>query len=367
MSNCVVGSGGSWLPCSTIAEHSVEGCDHFSHDSDDDDLGFFIGGGEAFVEGLEGGTVTAGAEGGHVEDVTDWHPTTIDAAVSLELAAVEVIGCEADECGDLFAAHLPEFWQQGDEREGQHGADAWHRDEQLIALSEGNIGGNHLGQALVEEADIGLQSHLAALAEPPQHGIFEMSRLVLGRNVLVTQLPPHRHDLGEPFDRSVPLHNSCRYDRDILCDQPRIEAVVLGQHAAGAGELTKLVRVDTSHRQPRREQGTDDPALVTTARFKANRGDCERAQPCDQLAPTGSVVTHRKEPPLRQHHHVQAVLRHVDTAKREHGHLRIPSLLMRARALATVRVWKKRLEHQAHSRSDIRGGCGLPVATRAES
>src|SRR5262249_17957180 len=37
-------------------------------------------------------------------------------------------------------------------------------------------------------------------------------------------------------------------------------------------------------------------------------------------------------------------------AKREHGHLRIPSLLMRARALATVRAWKKRLEHQAHSR-----------------
>src|SRR5215471_2105837 len=175
MSNCVVGSGGSWLPCSTIAEHSVEGCDHFSHDGDDDDLGFFIGGGEAFVEGFEGGTVTACAEGGHVEDVTDWHPTTIDAAVSLEFAAVEVIGCEADEGGDLFAAHLPEFWQQGDEREGQH--------------------------------------------------------------------------------------------------------------AAGAGELTKLARVDTSHRQSRREQGTDDTALVTTARLKANCGDCERAQPYDQLGP----------------------------------------------------------------------------------
>ena len=26
--------------------------------------------------------------------------------------------------GDLLAAHLPEFWQQGDEREGQHRADA---------------------------------------------------------------------------------------------------------------------------------------------------------------------------------------------------------------------------------------------------
>src|SRR5262249_9215614 len=99
MSNCVVGSGGSRLPCSTIAEHSLEGCDYFSDDGDDDDLGFFVGGGEAFVEGFEGGTVSACAEGGHVEDITDRHPTTVDAAVSLELAAVEVIGCEADEGG----------------------------------------------------------------------------------------------------------------------------------------------------------------------------------------------------------------------------------------------------------------------------
>jgi hypothetical protein len=41
--------------------------------------------------------------------------------------------------------------------------------------------------------------------------------------------------------------------------------------------------------------------------------------------------------------------------------------LMRAHALATVREWKKRLEHQAHSRSKSRGGCGLPVATGAVS
>ena len=59
-----------------------------------------------------------------------------------------------------------------------------------------------------------------------------MSRLVLGRNVLVTQLSPHGHDLGEPFDRSVPLHNSCRHNRDILCDQPRIERKKRPEHQA---------------------------------------------------------------------------------------------------------------------------------------
>src|SRR5262249_60662309 len=57
-----------------------------------DGVGLLGGVGEAIVEGFEGGTVSACAEGGHVEDITDRHPTTVDAAVSLELAAVEVIG-----------------------------------------------------------------------------------------------------------------------------------------------------------------------------------------------------------------------------------------------------------------------------------
>src|SRR5262249_4947147 len=56
--------------------------------------------------------------------------------------------------------------------------------------------------------------------------------------------------------------------------------------------------------------------------------------------------------------------RDINSAKREH--LRIPSLLMRARAQATVRIWKKRLELQAHSRIGVRSACGLPVATGAE-
>ena len=40
----------------------VEGCDHLSHDRDDDDLGLLIGGSETFVEGFEGRVVSASAE-----------------------------------------------------------------------------------------------------------------------------------------------------------------------------------------------------------------------------------------------------------------------------------------------------------------
>src|SRR5262249_16139489 len=81
---------------------------------------------------------------------------------------------------------------------------------------------------------------------------------------------------------------------------------------------------------------------VAAASLDADRCDREAAQLLDQYRPAGWVVRHRRGVLVGQHHHVQTILRHDDSTKREH--LRIPSLLMRARALATVRGWKKRLE-----------------------
>ena len=145
--------------------------------------------------------------------------------------------------------------------------------------------------------DIGLQSCQATLAETPQHGIFKMGRLVLDSDMLVAQLASHRHDLGEPLRCFVPPYNSCRHDRDKLRDQSRIETIVLSEHTTGTGELTKLVRIDTPHRQPRREQGTDDAALVTAARLKADCGDFERSQSHNQLGPAGASLRTEKHKP----------------------------------------------------------------------
>src|SRR5215208_2437563 len=80
MSNCV-GSSGVGPPASAVAQHGVERGDHLAHDGDKDDLGLLAGGGEAVVECFEGGVVTAGAEGCHVEDVSDRHASAVDAAV----------------------------------------------------------------------------------------------------------------------------------------------------------------------------------------------------------------------------------------------------------------------------------------------
>src|SRR5215216_6240117 len=103
------------------------------------------------------------------------------------------------------------------------------------------------------------------------------------------------------------------------------------------------------------------------ARLEPNGGEEQSAQPPNQRAPACLVVGDREACALRQQQHVKPVLRHVDSTEALLYHPLVPSLLMRARALETVREWKKRLEHQAHSRPCRRGGYGLPVATGAVS
>ena len=168
MSNCVVRSRGSRLPCSIVADHGIEGGDHLSHDGDDNDFGLLVDRGETVVEDLEGGIVSGCAEGSHVEDVTDRHSAAVDAAMSFELATVEVVRRKSDEGSDLLAAHLPELWQESDQSEGQRRTHAAHRGQQFIALRENDIGSDYLGQAFVEQMDIGLKPREARFVEAPR-------------------------------------------------------------------------------------------------------------------------------------------------------------------------------------------------------
>ena len=155
MSNCVVRSRGPRLPCSIVADHGIESGDHLSHDGDDNDFWFLVGRGETVVEDFKDRIVPSCAEGSHIEDVTDWHAAAVDAAMSFELATVEVVRRKSDEGSDLLAAHLPELWQESDQGEGQRRTHAAHRGQQFVALRENGIGSDYLSHALVEQMDVG--------------------------------------------------------------------------------------------------------------------------------------------------------------------------------------------------------------------
>ena len=113
------------MPLGVVTEHGVEGCNHLANHGDDDDFGLFASGGEAIGDGFESGVVSACAQDCHVENITHGHATPIDTAVSLKLSAIEVVGCETDEGGDLLGIDLAELRQRGAYRRGSGRRPAW--------------------------------------------------------------------------------------------------------------------------------------------------------------------------------------------------------------------------------------------------
>src|SRR5258708_20293283 len=156
---------GFGLPFSAAAEHGIEGDDELSHDRDDGDLGLLAGGAEALLEGLEVGVPDGGGLSGHEEDASNIGAAAEDTAQAAHFAAVEVVGHDADEGGDLAVGDVAEFGQQGDQGGAKDRTDAAHRADQLLAGREVRLGGDRLDDALVEPGPVGLP--LADAAPPP--------------------------------------------------------------------------------------------------------------------------------------------------------------------------------------------------------
>jgi hypothetical protein len=100
-------------------------------------------------------------------------------------------------------------------------------------------------------------------------------------------------------------------------------------------------------------------------RFQADRGDRTSRQPSDQLIPTRRAVGDTKSAPAGSDSYVQTIDRNIDPDIVKFDHLRTPSLLMRVRALATVRVGRIWRERQADPRPNSRDAHGLPAMTGA--
>jgi hypothetical protein len=162
-----------------------------------------------------------------------------------------------------------------------------------------------------------------------------MASLAFHCNVLVAELAAHRDGLCEPLDGRVALNNARWHDGDIIGDQARIDAVIFRQSARSASELSQLVRINPPYRQAGCQQDADNATLVTAARPIAAiiAAIGQAAQPASR------VVGDTKTAPAGPDRDIQTI------------------------HLATVRVWKIRLERQARPRSDSQDARGLPAVT----
>jgi hypothetical protein len=102
--------------------------------------------------------------------------------------------------GDMFAADLAEFGHQGQQGTGERGADAGHRAQQAEPSDKVWLGCDQLGQALVEQGDVGFYPGETPLIDALQQGVFEMANLVFYCDMLVAELAAHRNGLSEPLD-----------------------------------------------------------------------------------------------------------------------------------------------------------------------
>jgi putative tryptophan/tyrosine transport system substrate-binding protein len=92
-------------PNNVVANHCVEHGDHLTHHRHDHDLRQLAGGRETVVERLEHRIPIAGAHRRHVKHLADVRTSAPDAPPSLERAALEGVGRDANQRSDLLAAH----------------------------------------------------------------------------------------------------------------------------------------------------------------------------------------------------------------------------------------------------------------------
>jgi hypothetical protein len=109
-------------PNNVVMNHCIERGDHLAHHRHDDDLAQLTDAREAVVERLKHKIAITGAHGRHVEYLADAGRTAPDATLSFKLAAVEGVGRDADQSGDLLASHAAKFGQERDQRAGEHPA-----------------------------------------------------------------------------------------------------------------------------------------------------------------------------------------------------------------------------------------------------
>ena len=137
----------------SVADACVDDGDELAHDGSEGDDFLFAVIEEAFVEGLEGGVVTAGGERGHEEDGSEFDASAADPAVAVALAALVWVGSDAGEGGAGLAVEGAEFGHESGQGGGDDGAAAFDAGDGLDADAQAVGLAGQAGDLVVEPGD----------------------------------------------------------------------------------------------------------------------------------------------------------------------------------------------------------------------
>src|SRR6266849_3959362 len=341
-SNCVL----AWLgmfPRLVIADHGVEGDEHFAHESNRGDLRRFSGGDEALVEVAEWGLAAGGGTGGHVESGSNRGAPAGDGSGSGEFAAVVIEGGKADERGDGAARDPAEFGQQGDEGNCRDVLDALQGLEQPDLGNEARDLADRLEDEGVGFVDLALDQRQALAVLGLEEDAVERAGLIADGDALIDQTAPVGHQFGQALAGRIENVGRGVCGLGIARDDTRIDPVVLGVATEALGIEPNAQRIEPPYVEARLEQGPPQALLIAAGRLESDhdaRFDAERLQQADHRGPAGAVIAGALEPLQRRKPEIEPFLRYVDADKSavECHNPCVPALHVRARAQATVRV-----------------------------
>ena len=249
---------------------------------------------------------------------------------------------------------------EGEQGMAEHRAGAEEGLDQAVLVGEMGMACDEIGDALVDEGDVGFDAPAPCLEDTPDGRVTHLLELIGEADLVVAELAAGDHELGELLGDRIGAQRPAGHLGGVAGDHLCVDPVVFGQAAEGAGVVAQLVRVDVPDRQPGLVKSLGDAALVAAARFQADGLHLAALQAPDQFRPALPIVVDPEALARLKHRDVEPCFGDVDA---DHHcilcHLLIPSLRSGGLPLATVRVQEEDGRAPAPPRSRSLRGHGL--------
>ena len=226
------------------------------HTRDDDLLGRFSGVFESCSEGLDQRVASQRGDGGHVQNAANARPTAANGAFALETSGVSVERGDADQGGQLAMVDLAQFRQLGDERGGEHLADARGALQGVCELFPLIVGVDVIADLAIEFGDL--------FFERGDDGVDGVQSGLAGGGASAVDLfgpaldeLPAAGDQGGEFalDLQAFFKEPGRGELSETRQQMGVDGVCFGQDAQALGEVADVAGIDQSHRHVGFQQG----------------------------------------------------------------------------------------------------------------
>jgi len=219
--------------------------EEFAHDGDEGDFVGFTGGTQALINGLEDGVAARGSECSHVQRVSHLAASATDGAGSSERTAVAIKRGQSSQGRDFIFGQRPEFRhgsQQGRSGKGAHTLDL---DEPGNFGAQVRVAFDYLGDAHQELLNLAVEMAHMQLQLGQRLGTGGLPQSDALADAIFDQLGAPGDEIVEQGHAWIGLGGGCGpHPLAVVCEQQGIDAVGLGELAAGSGEVTRQTWID---------------------------------------------------------------------------------------------------------------------------